>query len=245
MKIEDLGFIISITSFEENSLLIKILSKENGIISGYLKHVKKDRNLYQIGNLVKFTWSARHINQLGMLKIELLKSYLSYFIENKFYLHLLDNINILLNSFLYEKYLENNLYPLLENIFDLIINNSNISDIVKEYLIFENTVLNIVGSGIIFDNKCELEDLYYISPKTGLAVSKIKGEPYKDKLLIFPKIFKYNENITNKDIEECFDILHFFINKYLTFNNINNKYSIINKSRNNLLSIILYNLNNN
>ena len=33
MKVEDLGFITSIKSFEENSLLVKILSKENGLIS--------------------------------------------------------------------------------------------------------------------------------------------------------------------------------------------------------------------
>ena len=88
MRIEDNGFIVFVKKFEENSLLVRILSKENGLISGYVKHTKKDINQYQLGNLVSFVWSAKNNNQLGSLKIELIKSYLSIFITNKFYLDL-------------------------------------------------------------------------------------------------------------------------------------------------------------
>ena len=41
MKIEDEDFLIFLKKYEENSLFIKILSKNNGIISGYVKNLKK------------------------------------------------------------------------------------------------------------------------------------------------------------------------------------------------------------
>ncbi len=237
MKIEDFGFITSIKKYEENSLLVKVLSKENGLISGYLMHIKKDRTNYQIGNLVKFVWSAKSTNQLGILKIELVKSYLSYFIENRFYLHLMDCITSLINSLLYERYLEDTLFQIVESIFDLVVHNEEKYKIVKEYLYFENTLLNIIGTGIIFENNKSIDDLYYISPKTGLAVDKKKGEPYRDRLLIFPAIFK-KEKLDRVDIFECFYIMDFFLKKYLEDNNYSYKYKALVLLRENILNNI-------
>ena len=59
MRIEDNGFIVFVKKFEENSLLVRILSKENGLISGYVKHTKKDINQYfrnndTISEIIKF-----------------------------------------------------------------------------------------------------------------------------------------------------------------------------------------------
>ena len=169
MKIEDFGFITSVRKFEENSLLVKILSKENGLISGYVMHIKKDRINYQVGNSVKFTWSAKNTNQLGSLKVELVKSYLSYFMTDRFYLTLIDNITLLINNLLFERFLEKNLYNIIDVIFGLIVNNEDKDKILKLYLIFENTILNVIGTGIIFEKNLNINDFYYISPKTGLA----------------------------------------------------------------------------
>lgn len=235
MKIEDIGFIISIKKFEENSLLIKILSKENGIISGYIKHGKKQNQ--QIANLVKFSWVARSVNNLGTISIELIKSYSSIFIFDKFNLNLMNLIMCLMNNLLYEKFVENDLFYRLELVFGLIQKNSEKLIIFREYLLFENTVLNIIGSGIIFDNKESFEKLYYISPKTGLAVSKEKGEPYKDKLFIFPLIFNKND-FEKCDILECFNIINFFLKKYLNENNYNSKNSILLILKENLIQNI-------
>lgn len=237
MKIEDYGFITYIKQYEENSLLVKILSKENGLISGYIKHTHKNKSDYQIGNLVKFNWSAKNINQLGKLKIDVLKSYLSTLINNRFYLHIIDNITSLINNLLYERYLENNLYDIIKNILTFMINDVDKIKITKEYLIFKNAILNIVGSGIIFDNLCDFDDLFYISPKTGLSVSKEKGEPYKEKLFLFPKIFK-TDIFAKEDIIECFNIMDFFLKKYLNDNNLLNKYKILLFLKNNIINDI-------
>lgn len=223
MKIEDNGFIVFVKQYGENSLLLKILSKENGLISGYVSHIKKNKLDYQVGNLVKFLWSAKNINQLGTLRIETIKSYLSIVITNRFYLNIIDNIASLINNLLYERYLENNLYFVIENILNLMFHDIDKKHIIKEYLIFENTILNVIGTGIIFDNLCPFEKLYYISPRTGLAVSQEKGEPYKNKLLLFPEIFKSNE-FSKENIIECFEVIDYFLKKYLEENNLINKH---------------------
>jgi len=215
MKIEDIGFIIFIKKFEENSLFIKVLSKENGIISGYIKHGKKQNQ--QIGNLVKFTWTARNSNNLGSLSIELIRSYSSHFMFNKLYLNLVNLMTNLINILLYEKIFENRLYDEFEIIINLIKNDSDKYLIIKEYFLFENILLNILGTGLIFDNATKLSDLHYISPKTGLVVSKEKGDPYKEKLLLFPSLFKKNE-VCKEDIIICINTFNFFLKKYLNEN---------------------------
>lgn len=237
MKIEDFGFITCVKKYEENSLLVKVLSKENGLISGYVSHVKKDRNTYSAGNLVKFIWSAKNTSQLGSLKLELVKSYLSNLIQDRFYLHLMDSINFLINNLLYERYPEDVLFTRIEDIFELIKNNISKNLIIKEYLMFENTLLNIVGTGIIFEDNHELQNLCYISPKTGLAVCQEKGGPYKDRLLTFPSIFK-EDNFGRTEILEAFDIMDFFLKKHLNENNHISRYKILTISRENLLNNI-------
>ena len=90
-------------------------------------------------------------------------------------LDLIENIAILINELIYERYLENNLYKKIENIFNSIIENKTKNEILKEFLYFENTLLNVLGTGIIFEKNTLIYELYYISPKTGLAVSKTKS----------------------------------------------------------------------
>jgi len=223
MKIEDFGFITLIKEYEENSLLIKILSKENGLMSGYVSHVKKQRSNYQIGNLIKFTWSAKNVDQLGTLRVELVKSYLSTFIGSRFGLYLIDCITSLINDLLYERYREHKLFQTMEVIFNLVAENAEKCLIVKEYLLFENAILNVVGTGIIFEQNGNMGKLYYVSPKTGLAVDKQMGDPYKDRLLVFPRIFK-NEQPNRADIIECFYVMDFFLKKYLNNNDLSCKH---------------------
>lgn len=237
MRIEDIGFITFVKKYEENSLLVKILSKESGLISGYLRHTSKNLNHYQVGNMVKFNWTAKTVNQLGSLKIELIKSYVSHFIEDRFFISIIDNISFLINELLLERYLETQLFFRLQNIFDLITLKSQREVVIREYLYFENELLNILGSGVIFDNNSDIENMCYISPKTGLAVCQKKGEPYKERLLTFPNIFRIC-NISKNDVCECFDVLDFFMKKYLTSNDMMHRYINIAKSREGIIGLL-------
>jgi DNA repair protein RecO (recombination protein O) len=214
MKIEDIGFIIYTKKYEEDSIFVKILSKENGVINGYFQIAKYNRTHCQIGNLVKFSWFAKNITQLGTFKIELIKSYTSCFIENKFNLRMFENMTILTHNLLLENYLpDDKLFMTMKNILNNMNRGISHEFLIKKYFYFENLLLNILGTGIVSDKK-NLKNLSYISKKSGLAVTKEKGEPYKEKLLLFPIIAKTN-NFTKKNVIECFEVIEFFFEKYL------------------------------
>jgi DNA repair protein RecO (recombination protein O) len=196
---------------------LKVLSRENGLVVGYVGRVGHDKLSYQVGNLVKFTWIARQITQLGTIRIEVLKSYIAALINSRIYLSLIEGITILIGNLLYENYLPDEiLFLTLQNILEFISVDDDKYKIMREYLFFENTLLNVLGGGIILDNE-KLENLFYISPKSGLAVSKLKGEPYKNKLLIFPEIFR-TDVFNEENIKKCFAIMGFFLEKFLKEN---------------------------
>jgi DNA repair protein RecO (recombination protein O) len=212
MKIDDNGFIIYTKKYGENSLIIKVLSKNNGIISGYLTKTKYNKSYIQIGNLVQFTWFAKSIAQLGSIKIELIKSYTSSIISNIFFLLIIENIIVLINNLLLDNYLPDiNLFLSIESVLNAIVQNYDKKNIIRKYFLFENTLLNQLDGGIIFDIE-NTNDLYYISTKTGLAVSKKIGDPYKNKLLIFPTIFK-TDDVKNDDVNNCFIVVDFFLRR--------------------------------
>jgi DNA repair protein RecO (recombination protein O) len=69
------------------------------------------------------------------------------------------------------------------------------------------------------------EDLEYVSPKSGCAVSKQAGEPYKDKLFKLPLFLKNNfteyndEELKTSDIKESLRMTLYFLEKYVFLQN--------------------------
>ena len=144
MKISDEGFLFFLKKYEENSLLIKIISKNNGIVSGYVKKLKNTYN-YQMCNLVKFKWKS-NTNTLGVINLEVIKSYMIYIINDKFNLYLINTINTILNTLInYEWNIDNIFFIKLKNIIDLLSNNENKIFILKEFLFLESNILSLIG----------------------------------------------------------------------------------------------------
>ncbi|GMO62195.1 MAG: DNA repair protein RecO [Rickettsiales bacterium] len=214
MKIEDIGFIVFVRKYEENSLLVKLLTKNNGVITGYVNETKYNKKEYQIGNLLSFNWFAKNLTQLGTLRTELIKSYTSTFIENRFNLRIIENMAFLISNLLSENFLpDEELFTTMENIFKSMSKKRTQNLILKKYFYFENLLLNTLGTGIVLEDS-NFKKLQYVSKNSGLAVSKEKGDPYKEKLLQFPTIAKTTK-IKEGDFIECFEIIEFFLKKYL------------------------------
>jgi len=142
----------------------------------------------------------------------------------------------MINCLLRERYPDKTLYAVVETVLNLINSEAETEFILKNYFLFENTLLNILGTGIIFGN----DGMEYISPKTGLAVSKQRGEPYKDKLLLFPSLFKDdNHPKTSDNVTECFNVMDFFLKKYLSDGYHDQQYSQLLILRRNMVDSFL------
>ena len=96
-------------------------------------------------------------------------------------------------------------------------------DWILKYIFWEIFLLAELGYGLDLE-KCVVsgvkENLIYISPKSGKAVSKNEGEKYKKKLFNLPK-FLINKNVkpTNDSLKQAILLTGFFIDKFLKKNN--------------------------
>lgn len=237
--INDNGFVIHLKKYNERSLIIKIFSENNGIVSSFLKKnngLKCDKYKDQVGNFVKFTHTFKNLENYGNIETNINKNFLNILYYNKYYLLIFNSLISILNNIIIRNENITSLYKIFYNLlFSFDENNKNILLNYVDFLIniVDYTGINIDFSRSIIDN----DDVFYISPKTGNCVSKQVGEKYKNKLFIMPKCFvEFNSNV--KENINAINILHFFIYKFCKENNIIKKYDSIKFFKNELIKYL-------
>ncbi len=209
----DEAIILNVKEFGETSLLLTLFSKEHGKWSGLLKNSnnQSQKAVLQPGNIIKAEWYARVDEQLGTFRIiEIINSFLAKLISNPKNLKLTANALLVTNKYLIDREPAENIYS------QLVYFINNISPQNEVY--YKITMLKELGYGLDL-TKCavtgEQNNLTYISPKTGRAVSEKAGGIYKEKLFILPE-FLINHNIiaNENDIENAKNITDYFLKKW-------------------------------
>lgn len=187
MNIKDIGIIIGHKALKETTSIITVLTKHHGLYSGIISRKSKQKtNIYQAGNLVDFFWQARLHEDIGLAKCELIRAYSSFVITDKSKLYALNSIISLIKRLFHERQAHVTFFEKLE----LYIKNLTNGFDFKQYIDMELEMLTELGYGLELTNCAKTgshHDLYYVSPKSGRAVSKDAGEAYKDKLLLLPQ----------------------------------------------------------
>ena len=232
--IEGSGIIFYARKHGENSLVIKIVSESDDIVTGYALGALSKNSFYkhQVGNYVHFCYCTNNENKLGTLKIELITSNSEIFFHKKESIALINLAIFIVNFFLIEN---NNINIVYKKLFNLIFSLKFGAEYIILYYIdflfsiFEYLGINFNPYVCVVTNTL---NTYYISPKTGNAVTKAVGNKYANRLFIIPKCFKefiYEKN----DILNALEILHFFINKFIQDNNLfylKNDFNFLNKT---------------
>ena len=168
--------------------------------------------------MVKFIWQARLHEQLGYFKFEEIFSPNGYVYFSRQNLYLLNTTIVLLNLVLRDRDKAVHLFQALQ---DLILSfaQNNWHTSVQLYCLLEIELLKHLGFYMILD-KCAKsgsgENLKYISPKTGKAVSIDSAAGYEDRLLKLPRFMKESKAIietTTEDIRHALQALLFFLQK--------------------------------
>ena len=213
MKINDSGFFLGNKKYGENSMIVYILSKNNGLIKSFSKFSKKQRLSFTILDEVNFTWQSKQKDSLGYINLDLeasLKkndSFISSLIKSsaselciKFLPLWQENIEIY-----------NDLETLIKNL------DKKIELIIFNYVWWEILFLKNTGYGINLD-KCSVsgskEKLYYLSPNSGNSVSYSVGYQYRNKLFKLPYCLK-EKAISNNFIDyiSALKITTYFLKK--------------------------------
>ena len=181
MKINDIGFFLGNKKYGENSIMIYIFSKHNGLIKSFSRFTKKQRLSFTILDEVNFTWQSKQKDSLGYINLDLEASLK----KNDTFINSLikSSASELCIKFLplWQQNIEiyNDLEKLINNL------DKNINLIIFNYVWWEILFLKNTGYGINLD-KCSVsgskEKLYYLSPNSGNSVTYSVGHKYRNKL---------------------------------------------------------------
>lgn len=214
MHIEDFAIVIELSEFQEKSLIANCFSREHGMIKGFIKS-KKSAAQVSVGSIVKVIYKARLQSHLGSMQIENVQNFASMIAFNRGKICLLQSAIALMSKVVIDMDAHETLFDSLLVFLKALTYEENMLLILKQYVLLELEMLASCGYGLDLE-KCVVteskEDLYYISPKSGCAVSKAAGSPYHNKLFKMPSFFtdKIMLPCTN-EIVESIEITGYFL----------------------------------
>lgn len=215
MNFKDIGIIIAKKALKENSSIISVFTRNNGLYSGVVKESsRKFSSVNQVGNFVDFLWKARLHEHIGMAKCELVKSYGAYIMQDKAKLYAFNSLVGLIKIAFHERETHTEFFLLLNDYLERLSQNFDF----REYIGMELKILETTGYALQL-HECAVtktkEDLSYISPKSGRAVCKSAGEALSNKLLILPKFLNNNDiNISVVEKKQALDLTTYFFYRY-------------------------------
>lgn len=184
---EDQGIILGARRHGENGAIVSLLTPERGRCAGYMRGAfsGKNRGTLEVGNIVDAHWQTRVEGSLGTLTLELVRGSAARVMDDALKLAALQSACALCDAALPEGEGHPGLYQGFMALLDVLE-----SDVWGEaYVMWEIALLRELGFSLDL-SKCagggRTEDLAYVSPKTGRAVSEEMGAPYKEKLLALP-----------------------------------------------------------
>ena len=221
MQWQETSIILSTKLFSENFRRVTVFNASIGKTSGLVKGVKVP---IQRGDISDVTWRGKTSEHLGTYTIENLFSPFVHVFNSPMEVLAIDVACSLCYLGLPDKAPHKKLY---ENFYNLLISISkkNKLEWMKIYAFFELNFLSEVGMGLDL-SRCAVtqknENLCYVSPKTGRAVSQEAGEKYRDKLFTLPKfLISKKDKSTFYDIYCALNITKHFLSIY--FYGINNR----------------------
>jgi DNA repair protein RecO (recombination protein O) len=183
----DEGIIIGTRRHGETSLIVELMTERHGRHLGLVRggRSRTQRPVLQAGNSVSATWRARLDEHLGNYVLEASTFRAARLMEAAAGLYGLQALSGLVRL-LPERDPHPGLYGALVTLVDLLDDPLLAAGL---YVRFELRVLEELGFGLDLE-RCVAtgsnDDLAYVSPRSGRAVSRSAGDPYRDRMLGLP-----------------------------------------------------------
>ena len=190
MEWRDEGVIVAVRRHGETSAIIEVLTSGHGRHLGVVRGGASRRltPVLQPGNQVALDWRARLEEHLGSYRVELLTSR-SAILADRRALAALGSVCALVSFAFPERMHLPVLYEKTVGLIDRLVGSQGWT---RAYVLWEVLVLQDLGYGLDLRSCAATgtaEDLAYVSPKTGRAVSRTGGAGWADKLLPLPGFF--------------------------------------------------------
>ncbi|HLG45588.1 MAG TPA: DNA repair protein RecO [Reyranella sp.] len=217
MEWTDHGIVLSSRPHGETGLVASLLTRSHGRHAGFVHGgvSRKARPIWQPGNMVEVAWRARLAEQLGNYSGELREPHAARALDDPTELAGLAAACAMAESALPER----EPHPALYEGFRAFLGILGHSGWPTIYVRLELGLLQELGFGLDLE-KCALtgttEDLAFVSPKTGRAVSRAAAEPYRDKLVALPPFLSTGGLPADaEELRQGLDLTGFFLERHV------------------------------
>jgi DNA repair protein RecO (recombination protein O) len=216
MEWTDEAIVLGVKRHGETSVILELMTQERGRHLGLVRGGAgtRLRGVLQPGNSLRATWRARLDEHLGHYSVEGLNLRAATFLGAAHAVHGVTHLAALCRL-LAEREPHAGIHASLEGILDGI-DDAQVS--APQIARFELAFLAELGFGLDLDTCAATgatADLIYVSPRSGRAVSRDAGEPYREKLLRLPE-FLHNDDRTasGADLADAFALTGFFLDRH-------------------------------
>lgn len=207
------GYILSVKKHGETSAIIEIFNREQGRHLGLVRGgvSRRMRPILQAGNSVQVEWRARLSEHLGYFTVEPLTSRAAELMDDRLSLAGLNALCAIARETLPER----EGFALVYDAFEILLANLDNPDIWPALFVqWEAGLLTAMGYGLDLGSCAATgtnDNLVYVSPRSGRAVSASAGEPYHDKMLALPSFMIGGRFITPEDIAAGLRLTGYFL----------------------------------
>lgn len=216
MQWTDDGIVLGASSYGESSVILELFTRGHGRHLGLVRggRSRRQQPVLQPGNTVHATWSARLDEHLGAFAVEAAASRAARLMEKR---EGIAGITLLsaLARLMPEREPHEGLYAAMELIADTLPDVGLAGPLLVR---FELEVLQLLGFGIDL-SQCAatgaVDDLAYVSPKSARAVSRLAGEPWKERLLALPPFLLRPGSVAPAEVRDGFRLTGYFLSRHV------------------------------
>jgi DNA repair protein RecO (recombination protein O) len=200
MQWTDEGIVLGVRRHGEASAILELMTREHGRHLGLVRGGagSRMRPVLQPGNVVAVVWRARLDEHLGHYTVEALRLRAAVVFGAAHAVYGVSHVAALVRLLA-----ERDPHPDIHAALELILDHIESAEMVAALAVrFELQLLSELGFGLDL-SKCAATgtdaDLVYVSPRSGRAVSRTAGEPWRDKLLRLPAFLADADAVPSAD----------------------------------------------
>jgi DNA repair protein RecO (recombination protein O) len=212
----DQAIVLAVKRHGETSIILELMTRAHGRHLGLVRggSGSRLRGILQPGNAVYATWRARLDEHLGHYLVEAANLRAAGFMDKAHALHGVTHLAALVRL-LAEREPHTGIFEALQEILDRLDDRGAVAPLIAR---FELDFLAELGFGLDLAACAATgakDDLVFVSPRSGRAVSRAAGEPYRDKLMRLP-LFLRQETASPApgDLVDAFALTGFFLDRH-------------------------------
>lgn len=214
MEWTDEALVLGAAKHGESSVIVELLTRAHGRHKGLVRGGSggRMRGVMQAGNRVAVTWRGRLAEHLGTATLELIDANAASVLSDPPRLLALASLCAVASTALPEREGHPEIFLAALPVIGLLRDGADIAHVAAALVSWELGVLGALGYGLDLTSCAvtgQTDELVFVSPRTGRAVSRAGAGEYADRLLPLPAL----TDPTLEDMVAAFDLTGYFLER--------------------------------